>query len=277
MKYVELASGEKVPALGLGTWKMGVGASDEAAQLRALQAGIAQGMTLLDTAEMYGDGRSEQLVAKAIAGQRDKVFVVSKVLPQNASRKGTVKACEASLKNLKIDVLDLYLLHWRGSFPLAETFAAFEHLKASGKIRHYGVSNFDVDDLDEVERLVPKAGCAANQVMYNLADRGIEWDLYPRCQKDRVAVMAYCPLGQGRLIDNPGIAPIAKKHNVANSVIALAFTLRLPGMISIPKSSHEKRVLENAAAADLVLDEEDLARLDGIFPPPHKKRPLAIT
>lgn len=277
MKYVELASGEKVPALGLGTWKMGVGASDEAAQLRALQAGIAQGMTLLDTAEMYGDGRSEQLVAKAIAGQRDRVFVVSKVLPQNASRKGTVKACEASLKNLKTDVLDLYLLHWRGSFPLAETFAAFEHLKAAGKIRHYGVSNFDVDDLDELERLVPKAGCAANQVMYNLADRGIEWDLYPRCQKNRIAVMAYCPLGQGRLIDNPGIAPIAKKHNVANSVIALAFTLRLPGMISIPKSSHEKRVLENAAAADLVLDEEDLARLDGIFPPPRKKHPLAIT
>ena len=277
MKYAELASGEKVPALGLGTWKMGVGASDEAAQLRALQAGIAQGMTLLDTAEMYGDGRSEQLVAKAIAGQRDKVFVVSKVLPQNASRKGTVKACEASLKNLKTDVLDLYLLHWRGSFPLAETFAAFEHLKAAGKIRHYGVSNFDVDDLDEVERLVPKAGCAANQVMYNLADRGIEWDLYPRCQKDRVAVMAYCPLGQGRLIDNPGIAPIAQKHQVTNAAIALAFTLRLPGMISIPKSSHEKRVLENAAAADLVLDEEDLARLDGIFPPPRKKRPLAIT
>ena len=277
MKYAELASGEKVPALGLGTWKMGVGASDEAAQLRALQAGIAQGMTLLDTAEMYGDGRSEQLVAKAIAGQRDKVFVVSKVLPQNASRKGTVKACEASLKNLKTDVLDLYLLHWRGSFPLAETFAAFEHLKAAGKIRHYGVSIFDVDDLDELERLAPKAGCAANQVMYNLADRGIEWDLYPRCQKDRVAVMAYCPLGQGRLIDNPGIAPIAQKHQVTNAAIALAFTLRLPGMISIPKSSHEKRVLENAAAADLVLDEEDLARLDGIFPPPRKKRPLAIT
>ena len=277
MKYVELASGEKVPALGLGTWKMGVGASDEAAQLRALQAGIAQGMTLLDTAEMYGDGRSEQLVAKAIAGQRDKVFVVSKVLPQNASRKGTVKACEASLKNLKTDVLDLYLLHWRGSFPLAETFAAFEYLKAAGKIRHYGVSNFDVDDLDEVERLVPRAGCAANQVMYNLADRGIEWDLHPRCQKDRVAVMAYCPLGQGCLIDNPGIAPIAQKHQVTNAAIALAFTLRLPGMISIPKSSHEKRVLENAAAADLVLDDEDLAGLDEIFPPPRKKRPLAMS
>ena len=277
MKYVELASGEKVPALGLGTWKMGVGDSDEAAQLRALQVGIAQGMTLIDTAEMYGDGRSEQLVAKAIAGQRDKVFVVSKVLPGNASRKGTLKACEASLKNLKIDFLDLYLLHWRGSFPLAETFAAFEDLKAAGKIRHYGVSNFDVGDMAELKKLVPGNACAANQVQYNLSDRGIEFDLHPRCQKDRVAVMAYCPLGQGRLINNPGIAPIAKKHRVTNSAIALAFTLRLPGMISIPKSSHEKRVLENAAAADLVLDDEDLAKLDEVFPPPRKKRPLAIT
>ena len=277
MKYVKLASGEKVPALGLGTWKMGVGDSDEAAQLRALMVGIGQGMTLIDTAEMYGDGRSEQLVAKAIEGQRDRVFVVSKVLPGNASRKGTVKACEASLKNLKIDFLDLYLLHWRGSFPLAETFAAFEELKSAGKIRHYGVSNFDVDDMDELKKLVPGNACAANQVQYNLSDRGIEFDLHPRCQKDGIAVMAYCPLGQGRLINTPGIAPIAKKHNVTNSAIALAFTLRLPGMISIPKSSHEKRVLENAAAADLVLDDEDLAGLNKIFPPPRKKRPLAMS
>lgn len=277
MKYVELASGEKVPALGLGTWKMGVGDSDEAAQLRALMVGIGQGMTLIDTAEMYGDGRSEQLVAKAIEGQRHRVFVVSKVLPGNASRKGTVKACEASLKNLKVDFLDLYLLHWRGSFPLAETFAAFEELKAAGKIRHYGVSNFDVDDMEELKELVPGNACAANQVQYNLSDRGIEFDLYPRCQKDGVAVMAYSPLGQGRLISNPGIASIAKKHNVTNSAIALAFTLRLPGMISIPKSSNEKRVLENAAAADLVLDDEDLAKLDEIFPPPRKKRPLAMS
>jgi len=277
MKYVELADGEKVPALGLGTWKMGVGDADEAAQLRALMVGIGQGMTLIDTAEMYGDGRSEQLVAKAIEGQRDRVFVVSKVLPGNASRKGTLKACEASLKNLKSDFLDLYLLHWRGSFPLAETFAAFEDLKSAGKIRHYGVSNFDVDDMDELKKLVPGNACAANQVQYNLSDRGIEFDLYPKCQKDRVAVMAYCPLGQGRLINNPGIAPIAKKHNVTNSAIALAFTLRLPGVVAIPKSSHEKRVLENAAAANLVLDDEDLAKLDGIFPPPRKKRPLAMT
>ena len=277
MRYVELAGGEKVPALGLGTWKMGIGDSDEATQLRALQAGIAQGMTLIDTAEMYGDGRSEQLVARAIAGQRDKVFVVSKVLPQNASRLGTIKACEASLKRLKTDVLDLYLLHWRGSYPLPETFAAFEELRAAGKIRHYGVSNFDVDDLDELDRLVPKNGNAANQVMYNLSDRGIEWALYPKCLKDQIALMAYCPLGQGRLINNPGIEPIAKKHKVTNVAVALAFTLRLPGVISIPKSSHEKRILENAAAADLVLDEEDLAKLNQIFPAPRKKRPLAMT
>jgi diketogulonate reductase-like aldo/keto reductase len=277
MRCVELAGGEKVPALGLGTWKMGIGDSDEAAQLRALQAGIAQGMTLIDTAEMYGEGRSEQLVARVIAGQRDKVFVVSKVLPQNASRLGTIKACEASLKRLKTDVLDLYLLHWRGSYPLPETFAAFEELRAAGKIRHYGVSNFDVDDLDELDKLVPNNSNAANQVMYNLSDRGIEWDLYPKCQKGKIAVMAYCPLGQGSLIDNPGIASIAKKHNVTNAAIALAFTLRLPGVISIPKSSHEKRILENATAADLVLDEEDLAKLNQIFPAPRKKRPLAIT
>lgn len=277
MKYIELAGGEKVPVLGLGTWNMGVGAPDEAAQLRALQVGIARGMTLIDTAEMYGDGRSEQLVAKAIAGQRDKVFVVSKVLPQNASRQGAIKACEASLKRLKTDVMDLYLLHWRGSYPLPETFAAFDELRAAGKIRHYGVSNFDVDDLDELDKVVPKNGNAANQVMYNLSDRGIEWDLYPKCRKDKILVMAYSPLGQGRLISNPGIEPIAKKHNVTSAAVALAFTLRLPGMISIPKSSREKRILENAAAAGLALDEEDLAKLNQIFPAPRKKRPLAIT
>lgn len=277
MKHVEFPGGEKVPALGLGTWKMGVGDADEAAQLRALMVGIGKGMTLIDTAEMYGDGRSEQLVAKAIEGQRDRIFVVSKVLPGNASRKGTIKACENSLKNLNTTFIDLYLLHWRGTYPLAETFAGFEDLKAAGKIRHYGVSNFDVDDLDELVAEVPEAQCAANQVQYNLSDRGIEWDLYPRCQKDGVAMMAYCPLGQGRLINNAGLGAIAQKHGVTNAAIALAFTLRLPGMISIPKSSHEKRVLENAAAADLILDAEDMAALDKLFPPPRKKRSLAMT
>jgi diketogulonate reductase-like aldo/keto reductase len=276
MKQVELATGERVPALGLGTWKMGVGDADEAAQLRALQVGIAHGMTMIDTAEMYGDGRSEQLVAKAIAGQRDKVFVVSKVLPQNASRRGTVKACEASLKRLGTDVLDLYLLHWRGSIALSETFAAFEELRAAGKIRHFGVSNFDTDDLDELGATVRSPKVAANQVLYNLSVRNIEWQLYERCRKDNMAVMAYCPLGEGQLIGNGGISPIARKHNVSEAAVALAFTLRLPGMIAIPKSSHEKRVLENAAAADLVLDAEDLAQLDQIFPPPRGKLPLAI-
>lgn len=276
MRYVELVGGEKIPALGLGTWKMGIGDSDEAAQLRALQAGIAQGMTLIDTAEMYGEGRSEQLVAKAITGQRDKVFVVSKVLPQNASRLGTIKACEASLKRLKIDVLDLYLLHWRGSYRLSDTFAAFEELRAAGKIRHYGVSNFDVDDLDELNKLPGRPACAANQVMYNLSNRGVEWDLYPKCHKAKMAVMAYSPLGQGGLANDPGIEPVAKKHRVTNAAIALAFTLRLPGVISIPKSSHEKRVMENAVAADLILDDEDLARLNKFFPPPRRKLPLAM-
>ena len=261
--------------LGRGKWVSGI--VTRRPNCAPSKSGIAQGMTLIDTAEMYGDGRSEQLVARAIAGQRDRVFVVSKVLPQNASRRGTVKACEASLKRLKTDVLDLYLLHWRGSYPLPETFAAFEELRAAGKIRHYGVSNFDVDDMDELDKIVPKNGNAANQVMYNLTDRGIEWDLYPKCRKDKIAVMAYCPLGQGRLINNPGIEPIAKKHKVTNAAVALAFTLRLPGVISIPKSSHEKRVLDNAVAADLALDEEDLAKLNQIFPAPRKKHPLAIT
>ncbi len=277
VKFVEFPGGEQVPALGLGTWKMGVGDADEGAQLRALQAGISQGMTLIDTAEMYGSGKSEQLVGKAIAGKRDKLFLVSKVLPQNASRKGTIKACEASLKRLGTDVLDLYLLHWRGSYALADTIAAFEDLRSAGKIRHYGVSNFDAGDMAELQSTCPGHKCVANQVMYNLSHRGIEWDLYPKCHKEKIAVMAYCPLGEGSLIAHPGIVPLAQKHGVSSAAIILAFTLRLPGMISIPKSSHESRVLENARAADIVLDEDDLKHLDGLFPPPSRKAPLAIT
>lgn len=277
MKTVTLASGEQIPALGLGTWKMGVGDADEVQQLRAIQVGIERGMTLIDTAEMYGEGRSEKLVGQAIAGQRDKVFLVSKLLPGNASRKGTVAACEASLKRLGTDVIDLYLLHWRGSFPLAETFEAFAKLQADGKIRHYGVSNFDVKDLTEIRRLSPAPVCAANQVMYNASDRGIEFDLYPRCLGDKIAIMAYCPLGEGRLIRHPVLAKIARRHDVTSAAIALAFTLRLPGVISIPKSAHEQRVIDNAAAADLVLTEQDLLEIDQAFPPPRNKQPLATT
>jgi diketogulonate reductase-like aldo/keto reductase len=277
MKTVTLASGERVPGLGLGTWRMGVGDPDEAQQLRAIQVGIERGMTLIDTAEMYGEGRSESLVGRAIAGQRDKVFLVSKVLPGNASRKGAVVACEASLKRLGTDVIDLYLLHWRGSYPLAETFEAFAKLQVDGKIRHYGVSNFDVADMREMQRLNPSPVCTANQVMYNASDRGIEFDLYPRCLEDEIAVMAYCPLGEGRLIRHPVLTQIARRHNVTAAAIALAFTLRLPGVISIPKSVHEQRVIDNATAADLVLTEQDLLEIDQAFPPPRSKQPLAIT
>lgn len=277
MKTVTLASGEQVAALGLGTWKMGVGDADEAAQLRALRLGIDLGMTVIDTAEMYGDGRSEQLVAKAVAGQRSKVFLVSKVLPSNASRKGTVAACEASLQRLGTDVIDLYLLHWRGGYPLADTFAAFEALKAAGKIRHYGVSNFDVADLDEMNGWQPGPACAANQVMYNLSHRGIEHELLPRCRAANIAVMAYCPLGEGRLSDHPLLARIAGRHGVTGAAVAIAFTLLRPGVMSIPKSSHEKRVAANAAALDLVLTPEDLADIDRAFPPPRTRTPLAMT
>lgn len=277
MKTVTLASGERVPALGLGTWKMGVGDADEAQQLRAIQVGIERGMTLIDTAEMYGEGRSEKLVGQAIAGLRGKVFLVSKVLPGNASRRGAVAACEASLKRLGTDVIDLYLLHWRGSYPLGETFEAFAKLQADGKIRHYGVSNFDMRDLTELRRLGPTPVCAANQVMYNASDRGIEFDLYPRSFEDKIAIMAYCPLGEGQLVRHPVLARIAGRHNVSAAAIALAFTLRLPGVISIPKSAHERRVIENAAAVDLVLTEQDLLEIDQAFPPPRSKQPLAIT
>jgi len=274
---VTLKSGETVPALGIGTWKMGVGDRDEAEQLRALQAGIDLGMTLIDTAEMYGEGRSEQLVAQAIKGRRGEVFIVSKVLPSNASRNGTLQACEASLSRLGTDVIDLYLLHWRGSYPLSDTFAAFEQLKAEGKIRHYGVSNFDVADMAEMQRLNPSVACSANQVMYNAADRGIEFDLFPRCLNDRIAIMAYCPLGEGRLLNHPVLVNIARRHGVGTAAVALAFTLRLPGVISIPKSARTQRVIENATAASLALTPQDLSEIDAAFPPPRRKQPLAIT
>ncbi len=276
MKTVMLQNGEKVPALGLGTWKMGVGDGDEAGQLRALETGIDLGMTLIDTAEMYGEGRSEQLVAKAIRGRRDALFIVSKVLPSNASRRGTIAACEASLKRLASDVIDLYLLHWRGGHPLAETFAGFEDLRAAGKIRHYGVSNFDADDLNEMNALKPRPICVANQVLYNPSQRGIEYDLLARCRAEKMAVMAYSPIGGGPLAGHKALRKIAARHGVTNAAVAIAFTLRLPGIIAIPKSAHETRVKENAAAMDVELSQEDMAEIDAAFPPPRRKTPLAM-
>ncbi len=277
MKTVTLRGGEAVPALGLGTWKMGIGAPDEAGQIEALRTGLDLGLTLIDTAEMYGDGRSEALVGKALQGRRDEAFIVSKVLPQNASRTGTIAACERSLKHLGTDRIDLYLLHWRGNYPLGETVEAFEQLKSAGKIREWGVSNLDPSDMGELLALPRGENCMANQVMYNLAERGIEWDLLPDSQKRGIAIMAYCPLGEGQLIDHPGLSAIGRRHGVSAATVALAWLLSKPGVISIPKSRSAARVRENAAALDLALAPDDLAELEALFPPPKGPVPLAMT
>jgi aldehyde reductase len=276
MKTVELPGGDKVPALGLGTWKMGIGEQDEAGQIAALRTGLDLGLTLIDTAEMYGGGRSEALVGQAIAGRRDEVFLVSKVLPSNASRAGVLAACERSLKHLATDRIDLYLLHWRGNTPLSETVDAFETLKRDGKIRHWGVSNFDASDMAELVGVPHGGNCVANQVLYNLADRGIEWDLLPHCQERKIAVMAYCPLGEGNLVSHPALSEIGRRHGVSAATVALAWLLAKPGVIAIPKSRSADRVRENAAALDLALDAEDMAALDRIFPPPSGPSPLAM-
>ena len=273
---VQLPSGKKIPVLGLGTWHMGEKKSDRAREVAALKAGIDVGLTLIDTAEMYGNGGAEEVVAEAIAGVRDKVYLVSKVLPHNASRRGTITACEQSLKRLKTERIDLYLLHWRGSFSLADTVAAFERLKAEGKIGHWGVSNFDVDDMAELKRVADGDRCAANQVLYHLGSRGIEWQLLPDSQRAGIPIMAYCPLGQGELIGHPAIVQLARKHSVSSAAIALAFLLTRPGVLAIPKSSHTERVKDFANAYDVKLDTEDFALLDREFPPPKRKTALGI-
>ena len=273
---VQLPGSRSIPALGLGTWHMGEKKADREREVAALKAGIDLGLTLIDTAEMYGNGGAEEVVADAIAGVRDKVYLLSKVLPHNASRKGTIGACEQSLRRLKTERIDLYLLHWRGSYPLADTVAAFERLKSDGKIVAWGVSNFDVDDMAELKRISNGDRCAANQVLYHLGSRGIEWQLLPDSQRAGVAIMAYCPLGQGDLIGHPAIVQLARKHAVAPSAIAVAFLLAKPGVIAIPKSAHAERVHEFAKARDVKLDAEDYALLDREFPPPKRKAALAI-
>lgn len=272
---VTLPAGEALPALGLGTWHMGESASKRKDEVAALRAGIDLGLTVIDTAEMYANGGAESVVADAIAGQRGKVFIVSKVLPSNASQKGTIAACERSLSRLRTDVIDLYLLHWRGATPLAETVSAFQQLQAGGKIRHWGVSNFDTGDMEELARI--DGGCTANQVQYNLNDRGIEFDLLPWQQKRSMPLMAYCPLGGGDLASHPALSAPARKHGVAPAVIALAFLLSKPGVQAIPKTARPDRVAVIAKARDITLDEDDLLTLDVAFPPPRRKQPLAIT
>lgn len=276
MRMIELPSGQAVAALGQGTWYMGDLPARSADEVAALRAGMDLGMTLIDTAEMYGDGAAERLVGQAIAGRRDSAFIVSKVLPHHATRRGTVAACEASLKRLGTDRIDLYLLHWRGGVPLAETLAGFADLQQAGKIRQWGVSNFDADDMRELKSLAGGAAVAANQVLYNLTRRGIEFDLLPQCAASGVPLMAYSPIEQGRLLRDPTLAAIASRHQSTPAAIALAWVLRQPGMIAIPKASSQAHVRQNHDALNITLEQDDLATLDRAFAPPRSRQPLEM-
>jgi diketogulonate reductase-like aldo/keto reductase len=271
---VTLPSGIDIPALGLGTWQMGEVKARANDEIDGLRLGLDLGMTLIDTAEMYGEGGAERIVGKALEDRRDEVFLVSKVYPWNASRTGTIAACEASLQRLGTDRLDLYLLHWRGEHPLADTVAAFEQLKAAGKIGAWGVSNFDTADMEELLTVPQGENCAVNQVLYNLSRRGIEYDLLPWCQSRGIPVMAYSPIEQGRLVHHPELIRIAKAYQATPAQVALAFILERESVVAIPKSSNLRRVRENRDAVDLDISDEDWAALDAAFPPPARKTAL---
>ncbi|MBU6449343.1 MAG: aldo/keto reductase [Rhodospirillales bacterium] len=274
---IVLPNGIQVPTLGQGSWYMGEDAAAAQAEIAALQTGIDLGMTLIDTAEMYADGGAEEVVGHAIAGRRDKLFLVSKVYPHNASAKGVPQACARSLKRLKTDRIDLYLLHWRGAYPLAETVEAFERLREAGHIGAWGVSNFDTSDMQELARLPAGGRCVANQVLYNPEARGIEFDLLPWCKAGGVPVMAYSPLGQaGRLLKSLALLEISKRHGVSPAQVALAWSLRGGNTIAIPKASSIAHVRQNAAAANIKLTDLDLAAIDAAFSPPRRKQPLAM-
>jgi diketogulonate reductase-like aldo/keto reductase len=280
MNSIPLRSGRSIPLLGQGTWLMGERPAQREQELAALQLGIDLGLRLIDTAEMYGEGAAEELVGDAIRGRRDDVFLVSKVYPHNASRNGAVAACDRSLRRLRTDHLDLYLLHWRGSVPLGETLAAFQALKKSSKILDYGVSNFDVDDLEEVAETPGGDEIVTNQVLYNLKRRGVEWGLLPQCRAARIAVMAYSPIehsgqGQTSMLANTAIKSIAAKHEATAVQVALAWLLHQQ-VIVIPKASNPEHVRENAAAASIHLSNEDLTELNKAFPAPKRKVPLEV-
>lgn len=262
------------PRIGLGTWQMGFDPANRAAEVAALQAGIEMGVSVIDTAEMYASGGAEEVTGEAIAGRRDEIFLVTKVLPSNASRSGTIEACENSLRRLGTDVIDLYLLHWESSFSLVETVEAFETLRERGLIKQWGVSNFGPDLMQTLFELPAGSNCAANQVYYSLGARGIEYDLLPWQAEHDVATMAYCPLDQGRLVGDERLKPLAEKHNVTVPQIALAWLTVRPDVIPIPKSAKVARVRENVSARDIQLDAADLAALDRIFPPPTQPVPL---
>jgi diketogulonate reductase-like aldo/keto reductase len=273
---VTLPCGISVPALGLGTWQMGEDGREAGVEVESLKRGLDLGMSLIDTAEMYAEGGAEEITGQAIAGRRDEVFLVSKVYPWNASREGVVAACERSLQRLKTERLDLYLLHWRGKHPLEETVAGFEELRRAGKIGGWGVSNFDLSDMEELMAVPDGKNCAANQVLYNLSRRGVEYDLLPWCQERGIPLMAYSPIEQGRLVRNGELIRIAKAYQATPAQVALAFLMERDGVIAIPKSSNPQRVAENAQAADLELSDEDWEALDAAFPPPGGKTPLQM-
>ena len=274
MKTVTLPSGERVPALGQGTWHMGDDKAARAEEIATLRLGLDLGITLIDTAEMYGEGKTEELIGEAIASRRDEAFLVSKVYPHNATRKGAVAACERSLKRLRTDRIDLYLLHWRGSVPFAETMEAFMTLQKAGKIRHYGVSNLDLEDMQELWAVPGGKGVATNQLLYNLSRRGIEWDLLPWLRKRSIPVMAYSPIEQAKLVRNPKLAGFARHNGMTPAQAALAWLLANDDIIAIPKTGRRERLKENLGALAHPLSRDQLAELDRLFPPP--RGPVAL-
>jgi aldehyde reductase len=276
MKTVKLPSGERVAALGQGTWRMGEDKAVRVEEIASLRLGLDLGLTLIDTAEMYGEGKAEEMIGEALAGRRDEAFVVSKVYPHNATRKGAVAACERSLKRLRTDRIDLYLLHWRGSVPFAETMEAFLTLQKSGKIRYYGVSNLDLDDMQELWPVSGGTGVATDQLLYNLRRRGIEWDLLPWLRKRRIPVMAYSPIEQAKLVGDPKLAAFARHYGMTPAQAALAWLLAHDDVIAIPKTGRRERVKENLGALDHPLTKEQLAELDRLFPPPRGPVPLQM-
>lgn len=276
MKTVLLPSGEAVPALGMGTWRMGEEPAKRAQEIATLQGGLDLGCSLIDTAEMYGEGLAEELVGQALQGRRDAACVVSKVYPHNASATGVAAACERSLRRLKTDRIDLYLLHWRGSVPLAQTLAGLKALQQAGKIRHYGVSNLDLADMQELWALPGGPDVQTNQLLYNLSRRGIEWDLLPWMRERRLPVMAYSPIEQARLLRHRGLATFGQRHGMTAGQAALAWLLAQGDVIAIPKTSDPQRLRDNLAAAAFELDAAQLAELDALFPPPAGPSPLEM-
>jgi diketogulonate reductase-like aldo/keto reductase len=276
VRNTALPSGEGVPVLGQGTWHFGEDLSRRDDEIASLHLGLDLGMKVIDTAEMYGDGAAEELLAVVLAKRRREVFLVSKVLPWNATRQGTIAACEGSLSRLGTDSIDLYLLHWRGPHPLEGTIAAFDALVQAGKIRYWGVSNFDLADMQELTSLSGGTNVTTDQVLYNLSRRGVEYDLVPWCRRRRVPIMAYSPIEQGRLLANPALRAVATRHGATPAQIALAWVLRDDGIIAIPKAGTPQHVRENRAALDVQLTQVDLGELDQAFPPPNGPRPLEM-